>query len=74
MGFNGLKVENDVLFNMEKDKVTALTLRDISSAFDTIDHFTLINRLKSWYGIYGTALYIVLGRPMSTGKNAGLYF
>ena len=41
---------------MEKGRVTALTLIDLSAAFDTIDHLTLINRLSSWYGIYGTAL------------------
>ena len=51
-----LKVENDVLLNMEKGRVTALTLIDLSAAFDTIDHLTLISRLSSWYGISGTAL------------------
>ena len=48
-----LKVENDVLLNMEKGRVTALTLLD---TIDTIDHLTLISRLSSWYGISGTAL------------------
>ena len=51
-----LKVENDVLLNMEKGRVTALTLLDLSAVFDTIDHLTLISRLSSWYGISGTAL------------------
>ena len=51
-----LKVENDVLLNMEKGRVTALTLLDLSAAFDTIDHLTLISRLSSWYGISGTDL------------------
>ena len=72
-----LKVENDVLLNMGKGRVTALTLLDLSAAFATIDHPTLIIRLSSWYGIPGTALdwfYIVLERPMSTDKNSGLYF
>ena len=41
---------------MEKGRVTALTLLDLSAAFDTIDHLTLISRLSSWYGISGTAL------------------
>ena len=36
--------------------MTALTLLDLSAAFDTIDHLTLISRLSSWYGISGTAL------------------
>ena len=51
-----LKVENDVLLNMEKGSVTALTLLDLSAAFDTIDHLTLNNRLSSWYWISGIAL------------------
>ena len=36
--------------------MTALTLLDLSAAFDTIDHLTLISHLSSWYGISGTAL------------------
>ena len=51
-----LKVENDVILNMEKGRVTELTLLDLSAAFDKIDHRTLISRLSSWYGISGTAL------------------
>ena len=41
---------------MEKGRVTALTLLNLFSAFDTIDHLTLISRLSSWYGISGTTL------------------
>ena len=51
-----LKVENDVLLNMEKGRVTSLTFLDLSAAFDTIYHLTLISRLSSWYGISGTAV------------------
>ena len=49
-----LKVHNDVTLNIDKGKVTALTL--LSAAFDTIDHAILIKRLSLWYGISGTAL------------------
>ena len=51
-----LKVENNVLLNMEKGRVTAPTLLDLSAAFHTIDHLTLINRLSSRYGISVTPL------------------
>ena len=72
-----LKVKHNVLLNIEKGKVTALTLLDLSAVFDTIDHLTLIRRLSSWYGIPGTTLdwfTSYLSVPMSTGKNSGLNF
>ena len=40
---------------MDKGKVTALTLLDLSAAFDTIDHATLPHRLYDWYEISGQA-------------------
>ena len=48
-----LKVHNDIILSMDQGKVTALTLLDLSDAFDTIDHATLTNTLSDWYGICG---------------------
>ena len=50
-----LKVYNDIIISMDKGEVTALTLLDLSAAFDTIDHATLTDRLSDWYGISGQA-------------------
>ena len=50
-----LKVHNDIISSMDKGEVTALTLLDLSAAFDTIDHTTLTERLSDWYGLSGQA-------------------
>ena len=40
---------------MERQQVSALVLLDLTAAFDTIDHQLLLSRLKSVFGISGTA-------------------
>ena len=51
-----LKIYNDIICNMDNGKVTALTLLDLSAAFDTIDHATLLERLHGHLSISGTVL------------------
>ena len=53
-----LKVHNYINLNIDNGKA-ALTLLDLSAAFDTIDHDILITRLSTWYGVSGryTSLY-----------------
>jgi len=41
-----LKVHNDVALNMDTGKVTALTLLDLSAAFDTIGYSVLLDCLS----------------------------
>ena len=41
---------------MDAGKVTALTLLNLSTAFDTIDHSILLRRLDEWFGDTGKAL------------------
>ena len=50
-----LKVHGDIIISMNKGEVTALTLLDLSAAFDTIDHDTVTDRLSDWYRISGQA-------------------
>ena len=51
-----LNIQNDILLNMAKGSVTALTLTDLSAAFDTIDHTILLDRLNVYYGLSELAL------------------
>ena len=51
-----LHIHNDILLNMAKGFITALTLLDLSAAFDTMDHTILLDRLNVYYGIQELAL------------------
>ena len=51
-----LKVQNDILRSLDAGAVTALVMLDLSAAFDTIDHPTLLRRFERHFGIEGTAL------------------
>ena len=47
--------------------MTLLSLLDLSSSFDTIDHYILVHRLQFLYGISGTVLSWL--EPCLTGRT-----
>ena len=51
-----LKVSNDILRAVDQHQEVVLVLLDLSSAFDTIDHEILLDRMKSRFGFDGNAL------------------
>jgi hypothetical protein len=51
-----LKIKSDIHLSLSKGNCVALTLLDLSAAFDTIDHALLLERLASDYGLSGTVL------------------
>ena len=51
-----LSVTNDILSSMGRGYVTAVTLLDLSAAFDNIDHGLLLDRHEEWFGVRGDAL------------------
>ena len=51
-----LKVMNDICEATDAGRSTLLVALDISAAFDTIDHATLLQRLNGTFGVSGDVL------------------
>jgi hypothetical protein len=49
-----LKVLSDILLALDSGDLAVLTLLDLSAAFDSVDHETLLGRLQQSYGLEGT--------------------
>ena len=46
-----LKLTNDIMETIDSGKITILTALDMSAAFDTLDHATLLHRLEHTFGL-----------------------
>ena len=62
-----VKVKADLLHAIDHQEVVCLVLLDLSLAFDTVDHFMLLQRLEVCFGIKETALEWI--RSYLTGRT-----
>ena len=51
-----IKVQNDILRAIDNRDSVILLMLDLSAAFDTVDHSTLLKRLSTSYGLSGVVL------------------
>ena len=51
-----LKVFADILLALDSGNLAMLTMHDLSAAFDSVDHDTLLQRLRESYGLQGRVL------------------
>jgi len=51
-----LRVLSDILLALDTGNLAMLTLLDLSAAFDSVDHVTLLQRLQTSYGLTGEAI------------------
>jgi len=51
-----VSVVNDIIRAMHRGEVTALVLLDLSAAFDTVDHCTLLDVLLRKFAVEGIPL------------------
>jgi hypothetical protein len=54
-----LSIKNEIKLTLAKGNPTALVMLDLSTAFDTIDHTTLVDCLSKWFGFSGSILCTV---------------
>ena len=51
-----LKCESDILTALDSGDLAVLTLLDLSAAFDSVNHSTLLRRLQTTYGLNGAVI------------------
>ena len=63
-----LKLTNDIMETIDSRKITILTALDMSAAFDTLDHITLLHRLQHTFGLSGYVISWIRSTSYLTDK------
>ena len=73
-----LKVLADILLALDSSDLAMLTLLDLSAAFDSVDHDTLLKRLQKSYGLGGQVLNwftsYLCGRVQHVRTSAAMFY
>ena len=71
-----VKLHNDLLWSIEKQRITAIVAIDLSAALDTVDHTILLDVLDKKFGITNVALewFSSYLRPRNLRVNVGLEY
>ena len=65
-----LKITNDIMETIDSGKITILTALDMSAAFDTLDHVTLLHRLQHTFGFNLSGYVISWIRSYLTDRSS----
>ena len=72
------RVMADILSALDRGDIAFLALLDLSAAFDTVDHATLLKRMEISYGLKGTLLgwfrSYLTGRKQSVQCNTSGHY
>ena len=63
-----LHIKNEIHTSLSCGKPTVLVLLDLSAAFNTTDHDTLLKCLKSWFGVCSSPISVTDFRQLKLGQ------
>ena len=67
-----IKVQNDILIDIDQKNISILVMLDLSAGFDMIDHEILVNRLESHYGFTGKVLKWFIYRSYLSDRSQSI--
>ena len=67
-----LEIVNDVLLSLDNGNISSVTFRDLSAAFNTIDHNISLSRLEHVFGIHGAALQWFSSYPSNRTQTVSI--